>query len=104
MWSKPHTSARETGAEQADRYLTTVLFTDIVDSTRLATELGDRGWHDLLEQHHELFRRELRRFAGREIDTAGDGFFAAFDAPARAVGCALTVASLMPELGLHIRA
>jgi peptide/nickel transport system substrate-binding protein len=81
-----------------------VLFTDIVDSTRLATELGDRGWHDLLEQHHELIRRQLRRFAGREIDTAGDGFFAAFDAPARAVGCALTIASLMPELGLHIRA
>jgi YVTN family beta-propeller protein len=91
-------------ASRPDRYLTTVLFTDIVDSTRLATELGDRGWHDLLEQHHELIRRELRRFAGREIDTAGDGFFAAFDAPARAVGCALTIASLMPELGLHIRA
>jgi len=87
-----------------DRYLTTVLFTDIVDSTRLATELGDRGWRDLLEQHHELIRRELRRFGGREIDTAGDGFFAAFDAPARAVGCALTIASVMPELGLHIRA
>jgi peptide/nickel transport system substrate-binding protein len=91
-------------SSRPDRYLTTVLFTDIVDSTRLATELGDRGWHDLLEQHHELIRRELRRFAGREIDTAGDGFFAAFDAPARAVGCALTIASLMPELGLHIRA
>ena len=87
-----------------DRYLTTVLFTDIVDSTRLATDLGDRGWRDLLEQHHELIRRELRRFGGREIDTAGDGFFAAFDAPARAVGCALTIAALMPELGLHIRA
>ena len=87
-----------------DRYLTTVLFTDIVDSTRLATELGDRGWRDLIEQHHELIRRELRRFGGREIDTAGDGFFAAFDAPARAVGCALTIASVMPELGLHIRA
>jgi peptide/nickel transport system substrate-binding protein len=89
---------------RSDRYLTTVLFTDIVDSTRLATELGDRGWHDLLEQHHELIRRELRRFGGREIDTAGDGFFAAFDAPARAVGCALTISSVMPELGLHIRA
>jgi YVTN family beta-propeller protein len=81
-----------------------VLFTDIVDSTRLATELGDRQWRDLLEQHNELIRRELRRFGGREIDTAGDGFFAAFDAPARAVGCALTVAELMPELGIQIRA
>lgn len=89
---------------RSDRYLTTVLFTDIVDSTRLATELGDRGWRDLIEQHHELIRRELRRFGGQEIDTAGDGFFAAFDAPARAVGCALTIASVMPELGLHIRA
>jgi YVTN family beta-propeller protein len=81
-----------------------VLFTDIVDSTRLASELGDRQWRDLLDQHHELIRRQLRRFGGREIDTAGDGFFAAFDAPARAVACALTIAGLMPELGIQIRA
>jgi YVTN family beta-propeller protein len=87
-----------------DRYLTTVLFTDIVDSTRHATELGDRQWRDLLEQHNELIRRELRRFGGREIDTAGDGFFAAFDAPARAVACALTIADLMPGLGIEVRA
>jgi len=87
-----------------DRYLTTVLFTDIVDSTRLATELGDRQWRERVEQHHELIRRELRRFGGREIDTAGDGFFAAFDAPARAVACALTIAELMPQLGMQIRA
>jgi YVTN family beta-propeller protein len=87
-----------------DRYLTTVLFTDIVDSTRLASELGDRRWRDLLELHHELIRRELRRFGGREIDTAGDGFFAAFDAPARGVACALTIAEAMPELGIQVRA
>ena len=87
-----------------DRYLTTVLFTDIVDSTRLASDLGDRRWRDLLEQHHELIRRQLRRFGGREIDTAGDGFFAAFDAPARAVACALTIAASMPALGIQIRA
>jgi YVTN family beta-propeller protein len=87
-----------------DRFLTTVLFTDIVDSTRLASELGDRRWRDLLELHHELIRRELRRFGGREIDTAGDGFFAAFDAPARGVACALTIAEAMPELGIQVRA
>jgi YVTN family beta-propeller protein len=87
-----------------DRYLTTVLFTDIVDSTRLASELGDRRWRGLLEQHHELVRRELRRFGGREIDTAGDGFFAAFDAPARGVACALTIAAAMPGLGIQVRA
>jgi class 3 adenylate cyclase len=86
-----------------DRFLTTVLFTDIVDSTRLASELGDRRWRDLLELHHELIRRELRRFGGREIDTAGDGFFAAFDAPARGVACALTIAEAMPELGIQVR-
>jgi YVTN family beta-propeller protein len=87
-----------------DRYLTTVLFTDIVDSTRSASELGDRRWHQLLEQHHELVRRELRRFGGREIDTAGDGFFAVFDAPARGVACALTIAAAMPDLGIQVRA
>ena len=87
-----------------DRYLTTVLFTDIVDSTRLASELGDRRWRELLEQHHELVRRELRRFGGREIDTAGDGFFAVFDAPARGVACALTIVAAMPELGIQVRA
>lgn len=87
-----------------DRYLTTVLFTDIVDSTRLASDLGDRSWRELLEQHHELVRRELQRFGGREIDTAGDGFFAVFDAPARGVACALTIAAAMPVLGIQVRA
>ncbi len=87
-----------------ERYLTTVLFTDTVDSTRLASKLGDRQWHQLLEQHHELIRRQLHRFGGREIDTAGDGFFAAFDAPARAVACALTIVELMRELAIQVRA
>jgi len=86
------------------RFLSTVLFTDIVDSTRLAAEIGDDAWRRLLAQHHELVRRQLRRFEGREIDTAGDGFFAVFDAPARAVGCALAIVDLVEELGIGVRA
>src|SRR4051794_23276511 len=92
------------GRGGTDRYLTTVLFTDIVESTRRAAELGDRAWRDLVEQHNQLIRRQLKRFGGREVDTAGDGFFAAFDAPARAVACALVVVDQMPELGLEVRA
>jgi YVTN family beta-propeller protein len=79
------------------------MFTDVVGSTRLAEELGDRAWRDRVEQHNELIRRLLRRFGGREVDTAGDGFFAAFDAPARAVACALTIVDQMPGLGLGVR-
>jgi class 3 adenylate cyclase len=86
------------------RFLAAVLFTDIADSTRVASELGDAAWRRLLQQHHELIRRQLRLFEGREIDTAGDGFFAVFDAPARAVGCALTICRLVPELGIRVRA
>jgi hypothetical protein len=66
---------------EPDRVLATVMFTDIVDSTRLATDLGDRRWAELLEDHHHLVRRELARFRGREVDTAGDGFLATFDGP-----------------------
>ena len=77
-----------------DRVLATVLFTDIVGSTELAARLGDRAWHGLLEQHHALVRREIARFRGREINTAGDGFFATFDGPARAIRCACSI--LMP--------
>ncbi len=86
------------------RWLATVLFTDIVDSTVTAATLGDRHWHDLLERHHELIRRELDRYGGREIDTAGDGFFATFDGPARAVRCACAIEDAVRELGLEVRA
>ena len=84
--------------------LATVLFTDIVESTAKAVELGDRRWRELLERHHMLVRRELLRFRGREIDTAGDGFLATFDGPARAIRCARAIADGMRELGLPIRA
>jgi pimeloyl-ACP methyl ester carboxylesterase/class 3 adenylate cyclase len=89
---------------EADRMLATVLFTDIVDSTMKATELGDRSWRELLERHNALTRRELLRFRGREIDTTGDGFLAAFDGPARAIRCASAVVEGVHELGLSIRA
>jgi pimeloyl-ACP methyl ester carboxylesterase len=89
---------------EPDRMLATVLFTDIVDSTRKALELGDRAWLELLERHHAIVRRELMRFRGREIDTAGDGFFAAFDGPARAIRCACTVVDRVRELGIDVRA
>jgi class 3 adenylate cyclase len=68
--------------------LATVLFADIVGSTAKAAELGDVGWRELLERHHALIRQELVRHRGRELDTAGDGFFAAFDGPARGIRCA----------------
>jgi YVTN family beta-propeller protein len=99
-----HTAPVARAGRGPDRYLTTVLFTDIVGSTERAAELGDRAWRDLVEQHHELIRRELRRFGGREVDTAGDGFFAVFDAPARAVACALVIVEAVRTLGLEVRA
>ena len=86
------------------RTLTTVLFTDIVRSTELAIELGDRAWHDLKLRHHSLVRRELARFQGEEIDTAGDGFLATFDAPERAVLCACAVRDAVQAIGLQIYA
>ena len=89
---------------EPDRMLATVLFTDIVDSTMKATELGDRSWRELLERHNALVRRELLRFRGREIDTTGDGFLAAFDGPARAIRCASAIVASVHELGLSIRA
>lgn len=89
---------------EPERVLATVLFTDVVGSTAKAAELGDRGWGELLERHHALVRRELARFRGREVDTAGDGFFAAFDGPARAIRCGRAVAEAVRELGLEIRA
>jgi class 3 adenylate cyclase/alpha-beta hydrolase superfamily lysophospholipase len=86
-----------------DRVLATVMFTDLVGSTQRAAELGDRAWRDLVERHHALVRRELARHRGREIDTAGDGFFAAFDGPARAIRCALAIHRAVRELGLALR-
>ena len=86
-----------------DRVLGTILFTDIVDSTRLAIERGDQRWTDLLNAHHGAIRSELMRFRGREIGTAGDGFVAMFDGPARAIQCASAVRAAVRELGLRIR-
>jgi len=87
----------------SDRVLLTVLFTDIIDSTRRAAELGDRRWRDLLEQHHRAVRSALERFRGREIDTAGDGFLATFDGPARAIRCALAITTSVRDLGVELR-
>jgi class 3 adenylate cyclase len=89
---------------EIDRVLATVLFTDIVGSTEKAVELGDREWHELVERHHGVVRSQLARFRGREIDTAGDGFFATFDGPARAIQCACAIASSIRDLGIDIRA
>jgi class 3 adenylate cyclase len=89
---------------EADRVLATVLFTDIVGSTELAAQLGDQPWGDLLQAHHAAVRAELQRFGGREMSTAGDGFFALFDGPARAVRCALSIVAAVRPLGLEIRA
>ena len=84
--------------------LATLLFTDLVGSTERAADLGDTRWRDLIQRHHAFVRQQLVRFRGREIDTAGDGFFASFDGPARAVRCACAIMEAIPELGLDIRA
>jgi class 3 adenylate cyclase/alpha-beta hydrolase superfamily lysophospholipase len=89
--------------EPPDRQLATLLFTDIVGSTAHMARLGDAGWRQLIERHHELVRGELARARGREVDTAGDGFFAAFDGPARAVRCAQAIAHDVHELGIDVR-
>ena len=90
--------------KEPDRVLATVLFTDIVGSTKHSAELGNAAWRALLERHHILVRRRLGEFDGDEIDTAGDGFFAAFDGPRRAIECARTLVQDMQTLGLEIRA
>jgi len=87
-----------------DRVLATVLFTDIVGSTDKAAELGDAGWRALVQRHHAVVRAELARFRGEELDTAGDGFFAAFDGPGRAIECTLAIREAVRSLGLEIRA
>jgi class 3 adenylate cyclase len=84
--------------------LATVLFTDIVAATERAAALGDREWSRLLERHHTLVRRELARYRGTEHDTAGDGVFASFDGPARAVRCAQAIVAAVATLGLEVRA
>jgi len=88
---------------EIDRVLTTVLFTDIVDSTGQAAALGDRRWHSLLDSHDEAVREQLRRFRGREIKTTGDGFVASFDGPARAIRCALALNEATKKLGIALR-
>ena len=95
--------AGEPAAEVPESVLTTVLFTDLVASTERASALGDRGWRDLLSQHHALIRRELARFRGEERDTAGDGFFATFDGPARAIRAAKAIVGGVDQLGLDLR-
>jgi pimeloyl-ACP methyl ester carboxylesterase/class 3 adenylate cyclase len=89
---------------ETDRVLATVLFTDIVDSTAKLAEMGDRRWREVAQQHHSIVRRQLLRFSGREIDTAGDGFFASFDGPARAIRCACAIRDAVSDLGLEVRA
>jgi class 3 adenylate cyclase len=84
---------------RSDRVLSTVLFTDIVDSTAKAAELGDLRWRDLLSQHHAVIRRQLVRFWGTELDTSGDGFFATFDGPTRAIRCACAISEAVKQLG-----
>ena len=87
-----------------DRLLTTLLFTDIVNSTKRAAEWGDRRWRDLLDQHHTVVRGQLERYGGREIATTGDGFFATFASPTQAVRCALGRSEAVDALGVQMRA
>ncbi len=87
-----------------DRVLATVLFTDIVDSTRRAAEMGDRDWHALLDAHDVIVRAQLNRFRGREVNTSGDGFLAMFDGPQRAIRCAMAIRDAVRSLGIEVRA
>jgi class 3 adenylate cyclase len=93
---------RETS--ELERVLATVLFTDIVDSTATAAELGNSAWGAVVERHHSSVRALLERFRGREVDTAGDGFFATFDGPARAIRCAKAIVDDVSRLGIEVRA
>src|SRR5262249_52878404 len=96
------TGVRE--AAEPDRVLATILFVDVVGSTQRAAELGDRRWRDLLARYYAAVRRELARFRGREIDTAGDGVFPTLDGPARAIRCASAAIEGVGRLGIEIRA
>jgi class 3 adenylate cyclase/pimeloyl-ACP methyl ester carboxylesterase len=95
--ASPHTPA------VPDRVLATVLFTDIVGSTERAAEIGDRRWRDLLSKHRNAVRRELAHYRGHEIDTAGDGFFASFDGPARAIACARRIVEAAADQQIQVR-
>jgi class 3 adenylate cyclase len=95
------TGVRE--AREPDRVLATIMFVDIVGSTEHATRLGDREWRDLLDRYYAIVRRQLARFRGREIDTAGDGLFATFDGPARAIRCGSAIADAVRVLGIAVR-
>lgn len=101
-WERPVQIADELTVDTA-RFLTTLLFVDMVDSTRRATELGDERWRRLLSDYHAFVREQIRRFRGREIDSAGDGFFVAFDSAARAVQCAAAVRDQLKKLGVDVR-
>jgi class 3 adenylate cyclase len=92
------------GPPESGRVLATMVFLDIVGSTNRAAELGDKGWSELLESHRVIVRRELERYRGVEVDTAGDGFFATFDGPARAVQCADVIREAVGPLGIEVRA
>ena len=96
-WARPP-------ADHGERWLATVLFTDIVGSTEQAATLGDRAWRDLLQQFHAIGRAQLEALRGREIDTAGDGLFATFDGPARAVRCATAIWRAAKAIGIDVRA
>ena len=89
---------------QPERFLATILFTDIVGSTDLAAKVGDREWRRLLAAHHAAIRTQLKKFGGREVDTAGDGFLCRFDQPAQAVRAADAILRDLARLGLHLRA
>ncbi|MGQ7848751.1 adenylate/guanylate cyclase domain-containing protein [Granulosicoccus sp. 3-233] len=92
------------GTASVDRVLATVLFTDIVDSTRTLSAIGDSAWKQLISAHHEAVRNELALYRGREINTTGDGFLASFDGPARAIRCAQSIVSNLKTIGLEVRA
>jgi class 3 adenylate cyclase len=105
VWRREPERTRLGGmSDGGTRRLATVMFTDMVGSTEIAAKLGDARWRELLRRHHVIVRRDLKRFGGREIDTAGDGVFAIFDVPAQAVRCACAIAEETQELGVDIRA
>jgi class 3 adenylate cyclase len=98
----PGTEAQSTTASR--RMLATILFTDVVDSTSRASELGDKGWRELLEAHDATIRREVARFRGSEVKSLGDGFLILFDGPARAIHCAQAITEAMAPLSIKVRA
>ena len=100
-FSPNSTSRRSPSTSAPDRALATVLFTNTADFSGRAAALGDRAWREVLEQHHALVRNRPTRFRGVEVDTAGDGFLASFDGPARAIACACAIVDGVRDLGLE---